>query len=39
MDEIIEAWAAQQAAQAPAIPAEVLRELADSLGIEMPEAA
>ncbi|MFI6209378.1 hypothetical protein ACIBAI_23745 [Streptomyces sp. NPDC051041] len=35
MDDILERWAAEQAAKAPAIPAEDLRELADSLGIKL----
>ncbi|MFE7933389.1 hypothetical protein ACFU6S_32650 [Streptomyces sp. NPDC057456] len=34
MDEILARWAAQQAAKAPAIRDEDLRELADSMGID-----
>lgn len=37
MDEILERWAAEQAAKAPVIPAEDLRELADNLGIDLNE--
>lgn len=37
MDEILERWATEQAAQAPVIATDDLRDLAESLGIELPE--
>lgn len=37
MGEILERWAAKQAPQAPVIPHDDLRDLAESLGIELPD--
>lgn len=37
MDEVIEQWASEQAARAPELSAEALRDLANELGLDWGE--